>query len=185
MAPRRVPSSLFRLSLRELLLALAFVALACAALKYAGEVWWTVLSAGVLIVFLAATVLAVVARGQEQALAIGFVLCVAIYGLLIWSAPIDPGDQQSRELDPYSGSLPTTKVMRPLFDALVTRTQTPMSGFGGGVMMTRETPERSQFMAISHLLWALALGYLGSRFAGWIYARRVRSEERPPPTPDY
>jgi hypothetical protein len=174
---RGTPPSLLRISLRELLAGLAFVAVACAALKYAGERWWTVLSAVALVGFLAAAVVAVIERWPSQARAMGFVLCVAVYALLVWSGPDYAGNQHNSELDPYSGRLPTTKVMRPLFEALVTRQQIMMSGFGGA-MMTQESPDRGQFMAIGHLLWAIVLGYFGSRFAGWLYARRVRSEDQ-------
>jgi hypothetical protein len=182
---------LLRVSLRELLVAFALIGVGCAALKYAGEAWWMVLSAVMLVGFLAAVIMAVVGRGPGQARAIGFVLCVGIYGVLIWSAQIGRGNGQNRELDPYEGRLPTTKLLKPLFELLVVRTWidtftgkevpnynpppedgNPGMGFFPGAMGSRESPERGQFMAIGHLLWAVLFGYLGSRFAAWVAARR-------------
>jgi hypothetical protein len=187
---------LLRVSLRELLAAFALMGVGCAALKYAGEVWWTVLSAAMLVGFLVAVIVAVVGRGPGQARAIGFVLCVGIYAVLIWSAQVGRGNGQNRELDPYEGRLPTTKLLKPLFEKLVARTwfdsftgnEVPnyspppgvgVSGMGiGGAMYVRESPDRGQFMAIGHLLWAVLFGYLGCRFAVWVAARR-RQQETP------
>lgn len=178
-------SRLLRVSLMELMAVLAAVGVGCAALKYAGDVWWTVLSAAALVGFLAAAVVAVVGRGPGQARAIGFVLCVGIYALLLWSAKV--GNGQNRELDPYDGRLPTTKLLKPVFESLVVRTY--IDAFTGkemtnynpppgtvlgnsGTIISQETPDRGQFMAIGHLLWAVLFGYLGSRFAAWVDRRR-------------
>ena len=178
--------SFFRFSLRELLLLLAFFAIGCAALRYAGELWLIGLSSCVLLLFMVAAVLAAVDRGHRQAQAIGFALCMAIYGILFWSAPLTTNVEQSLELDPYSGRLPTSKAMAPLFGVIVKTTYydmmtgkeiappTPGIGFGG---YTREIPDRGQFMATAHLLWTLLLGYLGSRVALWAYAHRLRSQQ--------
>jgi hypothetical protein len=52
-------------------------------------------------------------------------------------------------------------------------------GMGGGMGWSAgptvtETPDRSDFMAIGHLLWMLLLGCLGARLAGWVDSHRVR-----------
>jgi hypothetical protein len=111
------------------------------------------------------------------------VLCVAIYMLLVWSAPINNRGTASREFDPYTGRLPTTKLLRPLYAALSTQTGIesvtgqevpgfdPRSGMGMN-MMSVDSLDRGQFMAIGHLLWAFLIGYLGSRLAAWIDAQR-------------
>jgi len=178
----------WRFSLAELLIAIGFVAISCAALKYAGEVWATCLSVGVILLFMGAAVTAVVDRGPLQARAIGLTLFMGIYGVLFWSCPTHANYEQSTELDPYTGRLPTSKLLKPLFETLVSRNYldgsgkkvgppTPGIGFGGigGISMS-ESPDRGQFMAIGHLLCALLLGYLGSRVALWAYARRHRSQ---------
>jgi len=176
----------------------AFLAMSCTALKYAGDVWITVLSAGLMILFMAATVAAVLDRGRRQALAAGFAICVAIYGVLFWSAPHDASNIP-RELDPYTGWLPTSKLMKPFFEMIVKRTwidlatgkevATPTSGagyggiagagFGGGGIGGRENPPREKFMVIAHVLWAAVLGYSGSRLAAAIYCRRSATEKWP------
>lgn len=190
--------SWWRFSLRELLLLLGFVAVGCAALKYAGEAWVTALSAVVLLLFMLSAVSAVVDRGHRQALAIGFALCMGVYGI--------PFSQENRELDPHAGRLPTTKLLKPLFTALVNGVYIDSStgkivpnynpantvyslgggGFGGGGVAPTgfpmgvyylETPPREKFMAVGHLLWALLLGYIGARLAGWIYIRRQREKD--------
>ncbi|HEX5103743.1 MAG TPA: hypothetical protein VFV87_08040 [Pirellulaceae bacterium] len=191
MASPQTSPSFLRISLLELLLLLAAVAVGCAALKYAGEVWWIVLSSALLVGFLAAAVVAVVGRGPGQARAIGFVLCVMIYMPLIWAAPLDT----SRELDPHAGRLPTTKLLGAIFESIVSRKQVDMatgqpvansnSGYSGAypptlgysMTLTQESPDRGQFMAIGHLLWALLLGYLGSRLAVWVDGRRRQRAE--------
>jgi hypothetical protein len=104
-----------------LFLVLGLVAVGCASLKYAGEVWWIVLSSVMLAGFLAAAVVAVVGRGVMQARAIGFVLCVAIYMLLLWSAPIERDGTTSLEFESYTGKLPTTKLLGRLHAALSTQ----------------------------------------------------------------
>jgi hypothetical protein len=188
MSSGRTPLSLVHVSLREMLLALAFVALACASLKYAGEVWWMVLSATALVGFLAAAVVAVVARGRGQAQAIGFVLCVAIYAVLILSTPSVSSDRVPKP-DPFGWS-PSTKILGHLFEMLSTRTYVDLRT--GEIVVdydpasssrrvgARVSPDRVYFMTIGHLLWAMILGYFGSRFAGWIYGRRIQREKKEP-----
>jgi len=136
---------MLRFTIRELSLVTAFLGVGCAALKYASDTWITILSAGLLALFMAATIAAVLDRGQWQARAAGFAICVAIYGALLWSARTNAGND-SRELDPYTGGLPTTKLLKPLFEVMVKRTwielatgkevpdydPTKASGMGGG-----------------------------------------------------
>jgi hypothetical protein len=186
MDPANPHTRWLRFSLREVLLVLAFVALGCAALKYAGGLWLSVLSAGVLLLFMGAAVVAAVDRGHRQAKALGFALCMAIYGILFWSAPAT-SPNQNPELDPHAGSLPTSKALAPLFSAIVKRSYhdlttgqevappaPPHFVFSGYV---QETPDRGQFMATGHLLWTVLLGYFGSRLGLWAYTRRLRSQE--------
>ena len=182
------PARFLRISLWELFLVLGLVAVGCASLKYAGDVWWIVLSSAMLAGFLAAAVVAVVGRGPMQARAIGFVLCVAIYLLLVWSAPLNNDRTASREFDPYTGHLPTTKLLGRLHAALSTQTWVdsvtgrpipnfdPHAGMGLNIFSV-DSINLSHFMAIGHLLWAFLLGYLGSRLAAWIDARRRQQQD--------
>ena len=155
---RRSPTG-WRFSLRELLMLLGFVAVGCAALKYAGEVWVTALSAIVLLLFMLSTVVAVIDRGHRQALAIGFALCVAVYGVLFWSST--RADQGNRELDPHEGRLPTTKLLKPLFTALVS-----------GVYIDSSTgkiiPNYNSANTVYSLRGGLSLGGGGGGFGGGV-----------------
>ena len=192
-------TSWWRFSLRELLLLIGFVAIACVSLKYAGFVWILILSAAVLLFFMSAVVVALVDRGRRQAAAIGFAAVVAVYAVLFWSSPLEPNTSESRELYSYSGRLPTTKALHPLARVLVRDTWVDSAGneivgydptkaggmgMGTGGMMAmgtfgsgpqyRQVPYHPDFMAVGHLLWTLLLGYFGSRLALWSYDGRSK-----------
>lgn len=193
-----------RISLQELLILVAFIALGCAALKYANDVWCTILAASVLLLVMAAAVAALVDRGRRQAMAIGFTVCAAIYGVAFWAAPLENTGMQSRELDPYTGRLPTTTLLKPIFEGTVRRTwydfqtgqelpnydpQKPQTalGAGGGPYFfasnigSREFPDRGKFMTVGHWLWVLLVSYCGARFAEWLFLRRQKEEVRSTP----
>jgi hypothetical protein len=164
---------MFRYTIRELALVISFLAVACAALKYASEVWWLVLSASALLGIMAAAVMAVADRGRRQAMAAGFVVCVVIYMAVSRSESQD-------------WSLPTTKVLQWVYESMAIITW--RSAIHGEIVLDYEPSElnpnlfmvpessinRTQLIQIGHLLFAIAFGYLGSRFAGWIYQRRAR-----------
>jgi hypothetical protein len=177
-SPRPSPSAV-HLSLRELLLALAFVAVACAALKHAGDVWWALLSAALLLAFLAAAVVAVVGRGPGQARAIGFVLCVTIYIGLTITGLLNHGLPTFALLNAAYPVVATTEWLDLKTGRVISEEQALNADLELSVG-SRQLPEQRDFFAVGHLLWAVTLGYLGSRFAGWVYARRLQREERPP-----
>jgi len=188
-------------SIRGLLIITAFVAAACAALRYAGPVWWNILFIAAGLLFMAATVVAFVGKGNQRALAIGFAVCFAIYGAVVFLSP-------ANELNVVRGRLPTTKVMRPIVESMAppgrddpvpttmdsTMQQNVDTGFSIGVDFeraptnTRPTfttsattrngfpgvlPEHSDLLRIAHLLWAMLFGFLGSIFAGFVYRRNT------------
>ena len=113
----------FRISLREFLLLVTTFTIACAALKYANGYWLAVVSLATLLAFIAATVVAVVDRGPRQTFAVGFLVAVAIYAGLIHSRKPEGAPNNfvatNPEFDPYRGVLPTTLLLRPLFEAVV------------------------------------------------------------------
>lgn len=194
----------FRYSLRGLLLATAFVAVACVSLKYASPLWWTILSAATLLLFMAVTVLAFTGSAEQRTKAIGFSVCFIIYGGLLYLSPSD-------ELRTDKGILPTTKIMRPVVGGVVKRRYIDLSTgkvipdyvekpgepivwvpreyepgdviLGGGgnpppaTMGTHVFPEPKQVMTIAHLLWAVLFGILGSMLAGIVYARSESSRQ--------
>lgn len=178
----------WRFTLAEILSLLALVAVGCAALRYAGEVWATALSAVVFAVFMIAATLAVVGRGALQSRAVGTSIFIAIYGVLFWAAPSAGGigNSQSSELHPGTGHLPTSKALKPLYEVIVKRMYIDDSGNttaslppGVGFLHRVEVPQSDHFMAVGHALWAILLGYLGSRVGYWAYTRRTRTSNEP------
>ncbi|HEX5105987.1 MAG TPA: hypothetical protein VFV87_19345 [Pirellulaceae bacterium] len=115
-------------------------------------------------------VVAVIERGERQAAALGFVLWMAVYVSLLF-------------LQPDTRRFPTEKLLTPVFESVVTRTW--VDDRTGAVipdydpekpsrLVSEKTdPEHRWFMNIGHVLWALLLGYIGSRIATWICARRI------------
>lgn len=170
---------MLRVTLRELLLLTAFIGGGLAALKYAGATTFLVLANGVHLCLMVAAVFALVDRGRRQAIASGFAACLAIYlALLMVSYP-----QQGRY------TMITGKLLGTLYEAMAVRTyfdrQTGMeipydpqwriSGYPNNLQRD-SLPDGGHFAAVGHYLWALLFGYLGSRLAAWIYARRVKAE---------
>lgn len=185
------------LSLRELLLLVAAVAVAVPSLLYGGPLvsGATVCAVGVVLVAMGIHV--VIDRGEAQAGAIGFAIPAAIYAVLVVSSVNNSGRvREWLELDPYTGSMPTTRMLRPVMewawsrrsyyiDPQGNRTQQPpppgaslmgglrpnQPGFGGG-WRSIELPHRADFMATAHALWTLLFGYLGSKYGRRLYTRR-------------
>jgi hypothetical protein len=129
-------------------------------------------------------VIALVGRDKPRAFAIGFIACKAVYGGLLWAGG-------SKEFDPYTGYLPTTKILLPAQRAmtkvtyvdLLTGTIVPdyqpasgVAGMSGGMQRVgaSERPPREQFMAVGHLLWADLLATCGALFAWFVEARSKR-----------
>jgi hypothetical protein len=111
----RAVLSPWSVSLRELLILVALAGLACVSLKFANDWFWIGLSTAAMLLFMAALIAAFIDRGSRQAFAIGFVLCAGMYAAAVALASAENG----REFDPYSGALPTTKLMRWPFEKLV------------------------------------------------------------------
>jgi hypothetical protein len=167
-----------KVTLSELLLALAFFGMGCAALKYADSPWWRMILAwSVLLLFMAAVVIALVDRGQRQASAAGFASCVAIYGVLLWSEV----------------QLPTSDVLKLTYQAVAAEKHVvvPVKGFspygtgpggmsmrGMAVSLTELSPGYEGFATNGHLLWVLLFGYFGARLATFVRRRRDFAIER-------
>jgi hypothetical protein len=194
-----------RISLRELMMLFAAVAIGIAALKLA-NLWWQILVTGfALLAFTASAIVAINDRGRRQAFAIGFVIAFAIYMGLLYSMRQYGGRSAiqatvNAEFDPEIGALPTTQLLRPLFEAIVevwyvelaTGKRLRQSELGSGAktgfsrsggMNTPSAysvgqiePQREPFMIIGHCLWALLFGYAGGHFARWVYFRRLREQ---------
>src|SRR5688572_21478366 len=107
-------TALFRVSLRELLLLIAMVALAIASMKYASTAWRTCVYTITMAIFMWAAVIAVIDRGPRQAFAIGMVLLMLIYAVLVINGAVTRSGG-NREMHPRSGRLPTTIIVKQLF----------------------------------------------------------------------
>ena len=44
------------------------------------------------------------------------------------------------------------------------------------VALHQESPDRTNFMRVAHVLWALLFGYAGAHFAAFVYRRRAARE---------
>jgi hypothetical protein len=76
-----------RISLRQLLIFVAVVALAVASLKYASPLWQAIIGLVTLMAFFAAGILAIFERGPRQAFGIAMALVMLCYGLLLVERP--------------------------------------------------------------------------------------------------
>jgi hypothetical protein len=185
-----------RISLREFLLLFIAFAIGFTALKFANQ-WWLAAIGGVtLLTFLAASIVAIIDRGPRQAYAIGFAACVIGYAPLF---------MLGNEMDPFTGELPTSRMLQPVF--LAVRVQTylnvrtreellesqlpddaliegksafpnyrPPNSVGTYFVRSSSLPDLQHFMPIGHCLWVLLLGYAGGHFARWVYFRRLREQ---------
>ncbi len=107
----------FRMSLREILVLVAMVALAISSLKYAEDTWLALVAGVTMIAFFVVLIVAVVDRGPRQAFAIGFALTMFAYGLILMTGQRTIGSggsvsSKNIEFHQWEGRLPTTHVLR-------------------------------------------------------------------------
>jgi hypothetical protein len=174
MANQTHPGSLFRLSLRELFLVVAFLAAAIVSLCYASTVWQIVLGLLVLVVFIGALVGAIVDRGRRQVFAIGMVAAMAVYQAALMHADMGRNTNTEFISGRASVGLPTTRLLRSLYTVVVH--PTPEFGEGnlsGTVVGTIDRPVGSAFMSVGHCWWALLWGFASGHFARFLYLRRT------------
>jgi hypothetical protein len=183
---------MFQLSLRSLLVAVGLIALAIVSFRFASEAWWTLVMTIAAIALCTATILALVDRGERQAFAIGFVVAMVGYGLILEGLS-KSGPKWRHEFNPDVGQLPTTRLLRPVYHTVARiglidlSTGKPVpnsaaqigSGLSGGGMGSAnysmsESPRREVFMKIGHGWWAILLGLCGGVFARGVYRRRTR-----------
>ncbi len=171
-------------SLRELLVLVLFAGLAFASFPLAGGVVWSITVMLSIVLCTGLAIAAVVGRYQMQAFARGFVIPVVAYACVLLA-------MGQGELDPYSGRLLTSKALRPVFESVVTRKWVnvitgkevpnyvpPTNAVGMGPVQASENLDRPSFMGFGHLLFALAFGYVGGKFAVAIYRRQQDDDAR-------
>lgn len=177
-------------SLRELLVVVLVAGLGLASLRLGGVVGAiTILLAIVLCMALGIVVF--VGRREPQAFAIGFLVPVIVYAAIVLVAG-------RYELNPHIGVLPTTRAMSPIFESMVARTDVNIktgqevpelkaqdaigaTSQGGGMATVglSELRDRKTFMLLAHTLMGLAFGYVGGKFAVFVYRRQRREPARP------
>lgn len=194
-----IRTSAWRLSLRQLLLFVALLAVACSALQFANEWWKLGLFCFTTLFFMATAVEAIVSRGVRQSFAIGFVICGGIYLVLI--ALLGRGELYQFE----SGQLPTAQLLRELH-TLISGTVYVSAETGeriaesqlteGQAKLTRNvqtfgsastfqqpvwTPlyrlEPATFLFVGQCLWTLLIACLGGLYGRYAYLRRVGGEK--------
>ena len=165
--------------MRELLFFVLVVVFGLSSLRAGGT-----LAAATLCIAAAAIVaiaiIAFVGRDKPKCFATGFLIPLIAYAAFHIMAGAD-------ELDPYDGVLPTTRMLQPIFEVVVDRVwvdgitgeelpnyqpgANPNRHEGGplptGVSpVTRaESPDRTTFMSLGHVLIAMLFGYVGGKFA--------------------
>lgn len=155
-----------------------------------GGVVASIVIAVAIVVTTAFAIVAFVGRELLRSFAIGFLVPVVIYSAtLFWIG--------NSELNPYEGKLPTTKIIRPVFELIVKREYVDVTtgklvpdydptanvgigvgGFGGSPVGVRETPDRTTFMSLAHVLLGMIFGYVGAKFAVWIERKQSNGTQR-------
>jgi len=184
----------FQFSLRAVLIVVALIALAIVSLQFASPGWQTAVSGVTFVVFWAAAIAAIVDRGPRQVFAIGIVVSMAIYGLVLFALPREgaPNWQVHPEFNPDTGRLPTTRLLAPIYHAIVEvswynmTTGRKVAGPGpwavgntppAANVTLSESPDRNTFMSIGHLWWAIVLGLFGGWFGRFVHLRRTREQD--------
>jgi Zn-dependent protease with chaperone function len=190
---------MFRVSLRGMLILVAFFAIAIVSLVYANDFWVSVVTGILMVAFLGALIVAFVDRGFSQAFAIGFVLAILTYGIALFS------ERSTRGGNVVSNDrLPATRTLNWLYRRVerggyVDASGKPLPNYnpandprafpgGGGFVGAggfnpvyyRQLPDDAKFRAVGHCWWALLLGYGGGMFAMYVHRRRMRNEEKLP-----
>ena len=188
---------MWRLSLREMLVLVAIVALAIVSLAYA-SLWWRLgVVSLILVLFTVTAIEAFVDRGSRQAFAIGMLVTLVIYAGLIAYGRRDSSVEGDFSL---YGQMPTSRLLRlghqgiatqryvnartgeelPDFDPQTDRAAQGGRRFSRGEIIAQrvDTPPANEFMKIGHCWWGLLLGYLGGMFAAYVYLRRVKEQKQ-------
>jgi hypothetical protein len=200
-APAPPKRTWLQFSIKALLCLTIFVAVACAALLNASELWASATCTVTLAVLLVAVLLSVFRRGPSRAFWLSFAVFGWAYVLLIfWPAP-DPGLTCQRHLL-------TTKLSNWAYFKLLPLVRTPppepipmapvgnYSSGGGRYKFTDKYvitvpnaapappappapprtyyPDYTAFLTIAEWLWTLSLAMLGGVLARYFYATRER-----------
>jgi hypothetical protein len=196
-----------QISLRQLLILVAVIAFAIVSVKYASPIWQGIIGLLVMIAVISATLIAIFDRGPRQVFAIGFALVAISYWLLVLGGgKIDygPGDRRNREFDIWNGRLPTTIMLRPLYERTVStrwfnshtnqEVSSDVVAKVSAALAANSTgpapplpfrdvqfPSSDAFSLIGHLWWTMLLGFFGGHVARFAYVRRTKEGSTHPP----
>jgi hypothetical protein len=180
-----------RVSLRELLIFVAAIALAIVSLR-SGSLFWHGLVGLIAMLAMGITVIAgIFERGDRRAFAIGAAVMMCGYALLI--AAYRNAESKSPE-----GILPTSVLLRALYpafdhsgyvfsetgnpvppDANMTANADGMRSVNGRPVHFAAQPVLESFMSIGHSWILLLFGYVGARFARFTYVQRTTVDRSP------
>ncbi len=147
----------FRLSIREILFVIGFIAVAIGSLASHKRMALPMICV-ISIAFVAMVIRAAVAGPRDRLFAIGFVISVCLY----LASTVYIGDHEYLQ---SQGELPTSKFLQSLIQ--------PPYGIRGDIILKRADTARS-LMPLGHLLIATACGYCGGKYAVWVYIRTRR-----------
>ena len=108
---------MFRVSLREMFLLVAAVALAIVSLNYATVLWQAIIGLMVMLLAMVALITSLVDRGARRAFWIGFAVAMLGYLLIVINAhkfTLAP-TEQNVELDAHQGRLPTSLLLQHFY----------------------------------------------------------------------
>jgi hypothetical protein len=163
-----------RISLRQLLVLVATVAVAIVSLCYANAGWQAAVYYLTLVVFFAIVIVAFIDRGSRQAFAIGMAIVMAGYTGAQTFGP----KRAFRHL-----GMPTNSLLLALQQAISepayfdARTGARLEGFSAQPPNTyvSNVPLIEHFVAIGHLWFSILFGYFGGLFARYVFLRRVQT----------
>jgi hypothetical protein len=173
-----------RISLRQLLLLVAAIALALVSLKYASPLWQAIVGLVVLLAFFTAGIRAIVDRGPRQAFGMAMAIVMLSYGLLFveWLGVAQqlPTNllliyahnlvNKDHWVKPHSGEI----VPQGDVGSITWNTSTQAYNLNGVTVELQYYPPVDEFVRIGHYWWALLLGYLGGCFAQFVYLRQTK-----------
>jgi hypothetical protein len=197
---------MFRLSLRELFILVASIALAIVSLRNALPLWQGIVGLLIVLVVVYQLMAAIFDRGAGRAFAIGFMVVFIVYAGLVWNGEKEPvgGSTRNVELVPSERAmLPTSVLLQWLFDFVehgvyvyddtgkevahsdetnvihaISSVSESMT-LNGRTVTFQTLPPIENFMRIGHYWWAILFAYIGGRFAQFLYERRIREQPTP------
>jgi len=163
---------MLRISLRQVLILVAAIAMTIVSLKYASPWWQSVVTLIGLLTFFAAMIVGIFDRGPRQTFAIGMVLVMFGYGVLIMNGRRSfsaTGGTASYEELHGNGYLPTTDILHELYRLIFGPEEARLG-------RAQNAPSESTFVQTGYAWWALLLGYLGGSLAQEVDRSRKKRE---------